>query len=335
LFKIRLYSQRFKSNNCVYLERSKNGNLMSPPKYRNDFVFNDFDEYAKLIQQGDLEYSKLSSGRFLGSLNQLIYGPVMISHHQMNQKILQRGSGLNGYTTFLIPGNMEQDFIWRKNNLKGNVIGILQGRMEHDCMTPENFVGIPVSIENNYLSECSHNLGCSEIIDQLEFKEVITISENKAKRLHRLLLNCFHIDQEFLEVQLDRLMVLLITSLDEAVNKNESKKLQKTNRINIYSRARDYIHDHIEGNIAIADLCNSIGSSQRNLRYVFEYTAGLSPKKYINHCRLNKVRSDLKSGYFEKIIEVAHINGFWHSGQFAADYLKLFGELPSETFKKT
>ena len=307
---------------------------MSLPSYRNDFVFSDFDEYAKFIQQGDLEYSKLSSGRFTGSLNQLISGPIIISYHRMNQKILQQGSGLKGYTTFLIPGNMEQNFIWRKSQLRGNVIGILRDRMEHDCITLENFVGIPVSIENNYLNEFNHKLGCSEILNQLELNETIVISEIKAKKLHSLLLNCFHIDQEYLPDQLDKLLVLLMTSLFEASNKNKSKKIQRTNRINIYSRARDYIHDHIEGNIAITDLCSSIGSSQRNLRYVFEHTAGLSPKKYINHCRLNKVRSDLKSGYFEKIIEVAHVNGFWHSGQFAADYLKLFGELPSDTLKR-
>jgi len=307
---------------------------MNLPYFRNDFVCHDFDQYAKFIQQADLEYSQFSSGSFSGSLNQLIYGPIMIGHHRMNQKILQQGSGINGYTTFLIPGNMEQSFIWRKNHLRGNVIGILHGRMEHDCITPENFVGIPLSIENNYLIDFCLKLGCPEIIDQLEDKESITINEIEAKRLHHLILNCFKVDQEFLAVEIDQLLLLLITSLGEAVNKNQSNKFQKTNKINIYARAKDYIHHHIEDNIAIADLCTSIGSSQRNLRYVFEHTAGLSPKKYINNCRLNKVRTDLKTGYFEKIIEVAHIHGFWHSGQFAADYLKLFGELPSDTLKR-
>ena len=88
---------------------------MSHHFFNNDYVFKDFDEYAKCIEQGDLEHSQLSSGGFLGSLNQLIHGPIMISHHQMNQKILQRGSGIHGYTTFLLPGNMSQNFVWRKS----------------------------------------------------------------------------------------------------------------------------------------------------------------------------------------------------------------------------
>jgi AraC family ethanolamine operon transcriptional activator len=31
--------------------------------------------------------------------------------------------------------------------------------------------------------------------------------------------------------------------------------------------------------------------------------------------------------------EIARRWGFWHIGEFAADYRRLFGELPSQTFK--
>jgi AraC family ethanolamine operon transcriptional activator len=32
--------------------------------------------------------------------------------------------------------------------------------------------------------------------------------------------------------------------------------------------------------------------------------------------------------------EVAQRWGFWHTGEFAADYCRLFGELPSQTLGK-
>lgn len=105
------------------------------------------------------------------------------------------------------------------------------------------------------------------------------------------------------------------------------------NNLRTFSQAREYIHENTENAILVSNLCASLGVSERSLGYAFEYSSGLSPKKYINHYRLNKVRSDLKTGYFEKIIDVAHRYGFWHTGQFAADYLKLFGELPSKTRK--
>ena len=320
--------------NCVPLSRSKNGNLMNDPLSINEYVFNDFDIYAKFISQAKLEHSQLSYGDFMGSLKQIVKGPIMISHHQMNQKILQRGAGIDGYTTFLLPGNMSQNFIWRKSRLKGNVIGILHGGMEHDCITPENFVGNPISIENNYLNNLVQKLGCSEIIDHLESNESITINEIKAQRLHGMFSSCLQIDPEYLEGQLNQLIILLMRSLCESIDTDKSKDLRGINRIKIFSEARDFVHNHAENTILVADLCHSIGVSERNLRYAFETSAGLSPKKYVNHCRLNMVRSDLKSGSFEKIIEVAHRYGYWHTGQFAADYLKLFGELPSKTFKQ-
>ncbi|MCK5375915.1 MAG: helix-turn-helix domain-containing protein, partial [Acidobacteria bacterium] len=33
------------------------------------------------------------------------------------------------------------------------------------------------------------------------------------------------------------------------------------------------------------------------------------------------------------VTDVANNWGFWHMGQFAADYRKMFGELPSQTLQ--
>ena len=35
-----------------------------------------------------------------------------------------------------------------------------------------------------------------------------------------------------------------------------------------------------------------------------------------------------------RVTDVANEWGFWHLGQFAADYRRHFGELPSETFER-
>jgi len=315
------------------LQRSKNGKNMLESHFKQEYLFNDFDVYTKFVRQGDLEHTQLSSGSFSGSLVQLIQGPVIISRHQMNQKILQQGSGLNGYLTFLLPGNMQQDLIWRKSRLKGNVVGILHGKMEHDCITPENFVGTPVSIENDFLIKLIHSLGYAKIIKYLNHNEVITINEFKAQNLHKMLEKCLRNSTIDLASEINNMLLMLIQSLYESVENNDIIQPVRINKMRIFSQARDFIHANSENAILVSDLCSSLGVSERSLRYAFERTAGLSPKRYINHCRLNKVRTDLKSGYFEKIIEVIHNYGYWHTGQFAADYLKLFGELPSKTFK--
>jgi AraC family transcriptional regulator, ethanolamine operon transcriptional activator len=58
---------------------------------------------------------------------------------------------------------------------------------------------------------------------------------------------------------------------------------------------------------------------------------GMSPKAYLKAKRLNAVRQDLKRAEANAVAEIANRWGFWHTGNFAADYLRLFGELPSQT----
>jgi hypothetical protein len=48
--------------------------------------------------------------------------------------------------------------------------------------------------------------------------------------------------------------------------------------------------------------------------------------------QLSRVRNDLlRFDEGESITDLANVHGFWHMGQFAADYRLLFGELPSKT----
>lgn len=54
---------------------------------------------------------------------------------------------------------------------------------------------------------------------------------------------------------------------------------------------------------------------------------------FLKTCRLNAVRRALKAAdsRTETVAAVAVCWGFTHPGEFAADYRRLFGELPSET----
>jgi len=79
-------------------------------------------------------------------------------------------------------------------------------------------------------------------------------------------------------------------------------------------------------------LCRESGASERTLRRGFNDRFGISPKAYLQAQRLIGVRRDLRSSVQgERISDVANRWGFWHMGQFARDYRRHFGELPSET----
>jgi AraC-like DNA-binding protein len=104
-------------------------------------------------------------------------------------------------------------------------------------------------------------------------------------------------------------------------------------RCQAFHRAREYMHAHLGDAITLADVCRYIGASRRSVTDAFRESLGLSPMAYLKILRLNKVRTslaDVEDGGL-LITDIANEAGFWHMGQLAADYRKLFGELPSET----
>lgn len=63
---------------------------------------------------------------------------------------------------------------------------------------------------------------------------------------------------------------------------------------------------------------------------------GLSPVQYLRAARLLGVRRELlRAGPVIRVSDAAARWGFWRLSQFAADYKRLFGELPSETLGRT
>ena len=103
------------------------------------------------------------------------------------------------------------------------------------------------------------------------------------------------------------------------------------------ARALEVIHGSDLENISALELCQQAGCSQRTLEKCFSKRFGVTPKKYVKCLRLAQVHQELRnfdtSGY-DSIIELAGIHGFWHMGQFAADYRRIYGELPSNTLKR-
>jgi AraC family ethanolamine operon transcriptional activator len=99
----------------------------------------------------------------------------------------------------------------------------------------------------------------------------------------------------------------------------------------------DYIHSTPLEDITALQLCTIADCSQRWLEQCFKVRFGVTPKAYVKYLRLSRLRKDLLQSHTDanqKIIDLASIHGFWHMGQLAADYRKVYGELPSNTLQK-
>lgn len=294
--------------------------------HRSILSFNDFDHFASLIPQGEVEHLQISKGSFSGVLQTLVSEHVIIGAHHMNQIIVQHGMPNTGFITFLLSGDMKQDFTWRKNRLKGNVVGILHEGMEHYSVLKKNFYGIPVSIKKAYLYSKVEEMKCESLIDIIEINESVELVERDAMRIQNHVSNLFlaKSPNEFTISQIVKELIYAIFRSSSSEQRNLGSSRRKIFKTGLTHMLRNSYNP-----IKVSKLCNDIGVSERNLRYAFRDSSGLSPKQFIDRLRLNLVRNELKSGKYRKVVDVSGTFGYWHTGKFASDYFKLFNEYPS------
>jgi AraC-like DNA-binding protein len=79
-----------------------------------------------------------------------------------------------------------------------------------------------------------------------------------------------------------------------------------------------------------------IGASERTLAVCCAEFLGMSPSRYLQQRRLNRVRQAMLNADpgTVKVSEIARSHGFTASGRFAALYREAFGETPSATLRR-
>lgn len=94
--------------------------------------------------------------------------------------------------------------------------------------------------------------------------------------------------------------------------------------------------DDLKGQPAYAgELASILGVSHPTLRRVFLECYGVSPARYMTLRRLYLVRSRLRNREYSLVSEAAYSCGFWELSRFSRQYKAVFGELPSETLRKS
>jgi AraC-like DNA-binding protein len=102
-------------------------------------------------------------------------------------------------------------------------------------------------------------------------------------------------------------------------------------------RAVDYMMEHLRSEVRRADLVAACGVPMRTLHDGFKRSYGVGPMKFFQNARLLRVRDELLSSdpLATKVGDVGGNWGFDHCSSFAAVYREMFGELPSQTLRRT
>ncbi|RBW63023.1 helix-turn-helix transcriptional regulator [Ruegeria sp. A3M17] len=128
----------------------------------------------------------------------------------------------------------------------------------------------------------------------------------------------------------DTLALLVLLLATNATIHEDKSRLR--HRLATLKLSMGLMETYADEPLAIGEICRLARCSWRTLDRVFKEEFGIGPKAYYMRLRLGRARADLLSAKDNKsVVDVANFWGFWHMGQFARDYKKMYGELPSST----
>ena len=207
---------------------------------------------------------------------------------------------------------------------------------EFEGVTRPGFIAVTVSIPMSFLEQVSDQLGLP-LPDDFLRKTMLPVRRS-TPALHLLI----EITQALLhangapfgDLQQEDLVARLIgTASDAEVFDDQSAFSVRAKAV---TRALNHMQDRLGDGVSIGQLCADSGASLRTLTRGFRERFDIGPKAYFNRLRLGRVRSELLKGSTTcSVADAANEWGFWHMGQFAKDYHRMFGELPSETLNGT
>ena len=135
--------------------------------------------------------------------------------------------------------------------------------------------------------------------------------------------------------QHERALFELIEKLFTPLLKHSKlKSYLNSSRRNIVSRAIEHIVDNDLTDIPVNELADKCYCSMRSLEYAFKSIYKITPKQFLSVRRLHIVREKIKDQEFASLKDLMSHIGVSNPGRFSAQYFKLFGEYPRETWSR-
>ena len=301
--------------------------------------FHEFGQVAEAISGWDLDWRQLDAGRLRAELTQLETTTGSISRFSFNRRFFQCGSVPRGTRTYGMSEEGSPPSVVRGQAVDSQSLLAFPG--DYTATSEPGFRAHGLSFSEEALREAAEREGVACLLARLDPDQLVVSCDPAAigalRNRVRWLFNCFESQPNravnSLRVELERQVpALLVRVLVSGAAANNGYPRPAGNRAIIARRARAIIDHHADQAPSIEEVGRQVGASLRTLRYAFREYYGVSPKAYLQSLRLSRVRRELRTADSDTIVaDVANRWGFWHMGQFAADYRRLFGELPSET----
>lgn len=243
--------------------------------------------------------------------------------------------------TFAIANTGCSSFHWFGHLINQDALLVFPTYREIHAFTRPDFTMLTFSIPEELLSSYFERNGIAYNKFIKPFEQVKYTNKQQLNYLRNLLLlfesivtnkKIIREDHKFIsELQLQILFLTLsILTNNETIHDNTGAG--KNTRT--FKTLIEYINSSNQEKIlSMSELCDVAHVSERTVQNIFKRELSMSPKAYLKAQKIYQIHRLLWKAdpINTQISHIASKFGIWHMGQFAADYRKLFGVLPSET----
>jgi AraC-like DNA-binding protein len=304
--------------------------------------FDSFEELSALAQGWNTDFRQVAATRLPHFLLQAQVDGVLVSHARFGCHVEQRGATPEKMRTFAVTHTECPEMRWFGHRFGSDALLAFPTHGEIEVFSRPGFSVSTFSIDMDALAEFAERYGGPSPEDVLDPTEtVIPIPAQLLKRLRWQLLTVTSMTDSRdgapnfaagFQWRLFSILLEVFRSLGD-----HRPIHQPVPDRPLFENIVDLVNSRAESDLRLVDLCTAGQISERTLNNLFRKEFGLTPKAYVKGQRLFRAHQDLwrASAHWTSVSDIANSWGFWHMGQFAADYRKMFGELPSETLKRS
>jgi AraC-like DNA-binding protein len=303
--------------------------------------FDDIDRLAAAADGWGLDWIQLDRGPLHARFVQVGAPSMMLARFSFSRRFHQRGTPPPGVRTFGLNGADSPPLQWPDRVGRPDELVVFPSDGAFDVVSQPGFHGDTISIAEDRVRAVAELLELPDPLAALaRGRDLVAVGPGRIRAV-RGLLGAVHRsvdrpeDPKRTRSCWNDLEFEIVATLTGGLPLRKGKRTRApapTVRRRALARACEYIDEHASESPTIESVCGAAGVSWRTLNYAFRDRFGVTPKQYLQMVRLRRARRELiGSDPRSTIAEIAGRWGFWHMGQFAHDYRRHFGELPSET----
>ncbi len=300
----------------------------------------DAQEQAGVLTGWNQAYWQLSRGAFAGAVDAVSVDGAYVFLESANRALLQRGCLALGAFAVAVPIRLGGAARFCGTTCSLDQAYVYSGRDGFEFCSPADHQVAGIALAPDLVAAVAGARGHPLLPDaaaaQAHVRSADPLALNTLRQLVVGLIDAFSsnpvlVTNRHARAALKDAIIANVCDLLEEPGQVVTPRIHLRGRWAMVARARELIEANPHEPITVAELCSRLDVSRRTLQYCFQDVLGMRPIAYLRAMRLNRARQALQSA--SSVTDAALDWGFWHLGQFAADYRQMFGERPSETLQ--